>query len=236
MLNYALYPNELTRDDPNDQMAKPVDIVTNNLEDLIKAITGPGSILKATEVNAVIAAYWQAIADFISKGESYSDQFIKIRFDISGVFQDENDVFSPERHTLVVGVVLKDTVTGVVSEIPTKKVDARTTQPVIESVYDWGSDTSSDQLTPGDVLEITGSSLKIHNNLEEEGIYFVNMADNTETIATRIRTNEPKTLRLRVPELAGGTYQLSIRNTRHDGKSLRVGLMAQMLTVAAPAT
>ena len=107
MLKYSLYPNVLTTDDPDDQVARPVEVITRNLNDLVKEVTGKGSILKPTEVKAVIDAYWEAIHDFITKGEAYSDDYISIRFDISGVFQDKDDQFDSERHRVLVGLSLR---------------------------------------------------------------------------------------------------------------------------------
>ncbi|NJN25312.1 MAG: DUF4469 domain-containing protein [Cyclobacteriaceae bacterium] len=231
MLNYALYPNELTQDDPEDQIARPVDITTNKLEDLIKKVTGPGSILKPTEVKAVIDAYWDTITGYIREGEAYSDTYVNTRFDISGVFQNEDDQFDPARHSLIVGIKLKSGVSSAVDSVTLKKVDVRQNQPLVDRVYDWGSDTSDSQLSPGDVLEISGQLLKVYNNLEEEGVFFHNQSDGSEVKTALIRTNEPKTLTLKIPDLPAGNYRLEVRNTRHDGKTLRVGVFAPNLKV-----
>ncbi len=232
MLNYALYPNELTKDDPDDQVARPVDITTNDLEALVAKVTGPGSILKPTEVKAVIDAYWQAITDYIRAGEAYSDAYMSTRFDISGVFQNEDDRYDANRHTLVVGAKLKPAVSTAVDEVSLRKVDARKNQPVVDSVYDWGSDSRNSTLTPGDVVEVSGQLLKIHGNLDEEGVFFINQGDGTETAGEQLRTNEPRTLTLKIPALAAGNYRLEVRNSRHDGKTLRVGIFGPTLAVS----
>jgi len=232
MLHYALYPNELTPDDPNDQIARPVDLVPRTLQDLVQKVTGPGSILKSTEVKAVVDAYWKAIADYTRAGEVYSDEFMATRLDISGVFQNEDDRFDPTRHSLVVGVRLKEPVASAVQDVKLRKVDARKSRPLIDSVYDWGSDLHNERLTPQDVLEINGETLKIHHNLEEEGIFFINQANGQDTKAPFVRTNEPKTLTTRVPALSPGQYRLEVRNTRHDGKTLRIGVFTPTLVVS----
>ena len=231
MLKYSLYPNVLTTDDPDDQVARPVEVLTRHLNDLIKEVTGKGSILKSTEVKAVIDAYWEAIHDFITKGEAYSDDYISIRFDISGVFQDKDDQFDAERHKVIVGVKLKKAVSKAVAELSLKKVNAQSNIPVIEETYDWGSDSYNDQITPGDVLEVFGKELKIQDTLAEEGVFLISQTDNTETKVSRVRTNEPSKLTLRVPSLPAGNYKLEIRNTRYKGKTLRVGILPNTLGV-----
>ncbi len=231
MLDFALYSNEFTPDDPDDQLARPVNVVTRDQEDLMTRVTRKGSILKPTEVRAVIDAYWEGITEFVRAGEVYSDQFISTRFDISGVFKNPDDRFDPSRHTLAVAVKVKEAVTSAVADVTLRKVDARTTQPEIKSVYDWGSDTHNATLTSEATLEVQGEQLKICDNLEEEGVFFVNQANDSEVKAERVRTNEPKTLTLMVPKLRAGRYRLEVRNTRYDGKILRIGVFTPVLTV-----
>ena len=233
MLHYSLYNNYFTTDDPEDCLARPVDVPVRTREDLIADITGPGSILKPTESNAVIDDYWGKIADYIRRGEAYSDEYISIRFGITGVFQNEDDQFDPARHAVVVSIVLKDPLTGATTEIRLRKVDGRVIVPEIDHIYDWGSQTTDDRITPGDVLEITGSDLKIHDNIEdEEGIFFVSQTDAAEHRAGQIRTNEPQTLTLRIPDsLAAGTWRLEVRNTSRNSQTLRTGIFTPVLTV-----
>lgn len=163
--------------------------------DLIGDITGPGSILKPTETEASIKNYWGKITDYLLQGKAYRDEYVSIGFSITGYFKHEEDEFDPGRHQLKINCMLKAAVKGVASEVPLRKVDGNRIIPVINSIYDWGSETIDAQLTPGDALEITGTDLKIHDNLEEEeGVFFVRQSDDFEFRATQIRVNEPKTL------------------------------------------
>lgn len=150
MLKYSLYNNHFTENDPDDRLARPVDVKVNSREDLIEEITGPGSILKPTESNAVINSYWRTISDYISRGESYSDEYIKTRLGITGVFQNDDDQFDAVRHAVVPSAVLKEAVTAAAAEIQLQKVDGVRIAPEIEHIYDWGSQTTDDVLTPGE--------------------------------------------------------------------------------------
>lgn len=42
MLHYSLYDNHFTADDPDDRLARPVDVTINRHDDLVGEITGPG--------------------------------------------------------------------------------------------------------------------------------------------------------------------------------------------------
>lgn len=232
MLEYSLYNNHFTASDPDDRLARPVDVTIRSRDELIDEITGPGSILKPTETDAVIDNYWSTIIDYIRSGEAYSDDYISTRFGISGVFQDDEDQFDEARHKVVVSVLPKDRVTEAATDISLQKVEGQNIVPVITTVYDWGSATNDDIITPGDVLEIRGTHLKIRNNISDEGIFFINQSDNSETEASQIRTNEPKTLTLRIPNsLTAGTYRIEVRNTRYNSDTLREGLFMTDLTV-----
>ncbi len=232
MLHYSLYNNNFTADNPDDRLAQPVDVTMNTREDLIEEITGPGSILKTTETNAVIDNYWQKITDYIRDGEGYTDDYVRTRFGISGVFQNDDDKFDPARHEVLVSIIPKKSVTGVTDEIILRRVDGRDITPEVDSIYDWSSATNNDIITPDGVLEVTGTNLKILSNLEEEGVFFVSQSDDTETEATQVRTNEPKTLTLQIPgNLAAGTYRLEVRNTTYNSNTLRTGVFTPELTV-----
>ena len=126
---------------------------------------------------------------------------------------------------------VKEAVKAAVASVALRKVDARSTQPEIKSVYDWGSDTHNATLTPEATLEMQGKSLKLEYNLEEEGVFFVNQATEAEVKAEFIRANEPQTLTLKVPKLKVGRYRLEVRNTRFDGKTLRIGVFTPVLIV-----
>lgn len=222
MLNYSLYDNHFTADDAEDCLARPVNVQINSRDNLIREITGPGSILKPTESNAVLDNYWQTIADYIREGQAYSDDYISIRFGISGTFQNEDDRFDPERHAVIVSALLKSAVSNATMDVPLRKVDSQRITPEIDSIFDWGSETNDERLTPGDVLEIKGSNLKIHDNIDgEEGVFFIHQEDGSEFEAEQYRTNEPKTLSLRIPDaLTAGTYRIEVRNTRPNSRNI----------------
>ncbi|GAA5523249.1 hypothetical protein LQ318_15575 [Aliifodinibius salicampi] len=169
MLRYRLYDNHFTANNRNDCLARPADVSVKTREDLIESITGAGSILKSTEVNAVIDSYWSAIMEYIRRGEGYNGDYIYTLYGIRGVFNGDEDQFDPERHRVVVSVVAKKSVTGVADNVTLQKVDGQDLLPHIEKIYDWGSRTNGDILTPDGVLEVTGDNLKIYNNLEVEG-------------------------------------------------------------------
>lgn len=143
MLFYSLHKNNLVSGDPDNLLARPTNLDTKSLHDLIEKITGPGSILKRTEANAVIKSYWGTIADYIRQGKTYRDEFVSISFSITGNFTHPEDEFDPQRHNLKINCLLKATITQVAEEVQLRKVDANQIVPVIDEIYDWGSKTTA---------------------------------------------------------------------------------------------
>ncbi|UXP31952.1 DUF4469 domain-containing protein [Reichenbachiella agarivorans] len=98
-------------------------------------------------------------------------------------------------------------------------------------MYDWGSNTENEQITAGQTLEIKGENLKIYDNIEEEGVFFLSQSGGAEQKAERIRINQPQTLSLMVPNLVAGDYRIEIRNTAYKTKTLRTGVSGVVFTV-----
>ena len=230
-MDYTTIENKLTKDNPNDFMGKVVNNVIKNEDDLVIDLTKPGSILKETEVRAVKKDIWKNIIGYISEGFIYRDEYISIRLDISGVFEGEGDRFDHNRHAINLTIVPGKELKEAVKNIKPRYVKANNKLPEVEDVYDWGSNTNNNELTPGDTLEISGNELKIYTEPEGQGVFFINKSTGEETVATRLRTNEPKSLSLRVPDLEAGTYRIEIRNTTKRGKTIRTGLTPAEFTV-----
>lgn len=231
MYFYTLLNNKLTKDNPDDCMAKSVNSVIKTEEDLFKSLTAPGSILKDVEVKAVKSEIWKTIISFLEEGYGYRDEYISIRLDISGKFEDKEDRFDPNRHEVNISIVPGKSLKKACKEIKPQFVKATAVKPEIENVYDWISDTSDDILTPEGTLEITGEELKIYTEPAGQGVFFINKSNGQETVAAMPRINEPKMLSLRIPELVAGTYRIEIRNSARKVKTLRVGTIPIEFTV-----
>jgi len=230
-MEYTLYDNNFTKDNPDDRLAKAVNVPVKNLKDLLKAITGPGSILKMTESQAVIAAYWGAIINYVSNGNAYRDEYISIRLDITGVFDNDADRFDKARHALSLSIIPGSQLKDATQLIPLHFVKAEPEMPFIKTVYDWESETANQNLTSNGILEIQGDALKIYTEVEGQGVFFINKANGNETVANLPRINSPKTLTLRIPELVAGEYRLEVRNTARKCKTMRIGMSPINFTV-----
>ena len=193
MLKYALYRNHLTEGE-NDFSAIPLSLTNKKIEDIITQITKPGSILKHTECVAVIHDFFRAISENLVEGIGFASEYLRIQPSISGVFAGPDDHFDAERHqkqiTILAGGVLK----SAIGEMKVEKVSPYDRTPEIDSVYDLKSQQSDSTLSPGHMIETSGSRLKLNPDQPDEGIYLISKGDGAETRLDFIHRNLPGTL------------------------------------------
>ena len=94
------------------------------------------------------------------------------------------------------------------------------------------------QLTPGGDVIIKGKNIMIAGENEDVGLYFTNDADGTETVvkAAKIIRNTGTEVICDIPELAAGTYTLSVKTQRSNKsptKETLLGIYEKTLTVKA---
>lgn len=230
-LQFTWVPNSAT-DASDDYYPRAVNVRVKNMDDVIKDITKSGSILKETEVRAVVRRFFQIIAEYLADGFNFISEFFSIRIVLNGVAFDIEAQWDPEQHqknvSMVAGSLLKEAPQNIGLQLVTSVAE----RAVIETIFDSGSRTASNKLTPGNTLKITGSQLKIHDHLAGQGLFFVNQADNSEILA-ELEENFPSHLRAYIPnDLAPGGYTLKIVNTKtYNTTALRTSLSEIVLTV-----
>lgn len=223
-MNFTTIENPLAKEE-RDFVARPVNILSHNLNDMIEEITRSGSILKKTETTAVIDSYWNNIGRYIEKGQEYRDEYVSVTFSISGTFMEEETRFDPRKHKLNVNINVNPKIQARSEQVELYHVDYERALPVIESVFDTTTESSSRTITPGGILAIEGNRLKIydHSLTEPEGVFFVNKETSEEVKSTYIFENKPKRLLIKTPQLAAGDYQIVVKNTTHSSTKARVG-------------
>ena len=230
-MEIVLIENQMTAT-PDDYMAIVQDAVSNGRDEIIKEITGPGSILKDTECNAVLSAYFNQLVENLEKGIGYRDEYITISPTVQGVFNSEDDRFDQVRHSIYPnispGAILKEAV----KKIKVTTVEGSERRPVIKELYDILSGTSNERITKGGVIELYGDFLKVDTTDENQGIFLENPADGTEIKLDRIHNNFPKKLSVIVPaDLAAGSYRLKVKASLPSTKSVRTGTLDATILV-----
>lgn len=218
-----LYPNLLT-EDPNDYSARVISERTLSISDICRTAISRGGAQTSTSAQAMesnVALFLKEMAYQLCDGFSVNTGYFTANTQLRGVFNSSKETFNPEKHTILFqfnqGELLRKEL-GNVSVVIDKVGEAML---VIEEVYDSKSGTVNDLLTPNRNLKIRGSKLKIVGENPDNGVYFINTADNTRTKVdpTDIVTNNPAELMIVVPELKAGTYKVEVV-TQYGGTTL----------------
>ena len=230
-MKYCLHANPLTKN--GDFMAVPQDIENYGIEEVITQITGPGSILKKTECRAVIYAFLDKVAENAEKGIGLLSPYLVLTPGLSGVFEDEQDKFDESRHSREVHINPGSILRKSIEKMEVEKVPVQKRRPVITQVFDIKSGEENHVITPGHMIEIMGSNLKVGNNEDKnQGIFLVDTANGKAIKAIHIHYNVPGKLSVVLPEtLAKGTYQLIVKTIYNNCKTLKQGTLESPLEV-----
>lgn len=232
-LNYYLKRNKLTTNG-NDFMAVGVNRQRYTIEDVYDHMTRQGSTLTKAEALAAFEEVTQGIINIVQQGNSVVTPLVNIMPSISGVFESDEDSFDERRHEVTLSISPGIRLRDVPPTIPTQKVRARVRKPELSHYHDMISGTQDDQVTPDAGARINGELLKFDEGDANQGIFFINTDDGSETQvdASRILRNMPSELLFNNPSLASGTYRLEVRTILNGSTDLRVGILIDELTVS----
>jgi len=231
MLQYALYRNHLTEGE-DDYTAIPQSLVNKNIEEIIHQITKPGSILKETECVAVIHDFFKAVAENLREGYGFNSDYIRLQPKLSGVFSGIDDQYDPERHQTDISINATAVLKDALKDLKLGKVEANIRKPEIKSVYDLRSQQRDAELSPGHMIELRGSYLKLNMDQPDEGIFLMNNSDNSEIRIEQIHENLPSKLSGMLPDdLPVGAFTLEVRNRLKGNTSLYTGVFTEELSV-----
>ena len=206
-----LYDNALTKDNPNDFIARTVSERSLNVKQICEAaVNRGGSDVSAPSMQHATELFLKEMAYQLCDGFSVNTGYFTASTLIRGVF-----------------------------EIPTIEIDilgVADASAAILQVTDVKSGSVNDLLTPNRNLKIAGSKIKIAGEDVANGVYFVDATTQTRTAveASDIVTNNPSELIIVIPALAAGTYTIEVVTQYAQGsliKEPRTATFDKTLTV-----
>ena len=217
MLKYTLVENFLT-ERPDDYMAQTVATRTYTRDDVIDRMLQRGTLVTRTDIVAVLNNLEETVEEITDEGGTVNLPLFNTSFSVSGVFEGPMDTFDPNRHKLNVNVTKGTRMRNAEKRTKLKKTDAVTPLPNIMEVRDFVSDTVNDLLTPGGVLQLWGSNIKLAGEHPDVGLWFVPETGDAVRAAI-IVNNKPSSLIAMIPAtLAAGNYTLRVV-TQYSGGS-----------------
>lgn len=233
-----LYDNLLTKDNPNDYIARTVSERSLNIKQICEsAVSRGGADVSASAMQHSTELFLKEMSYQLCDGYSVNTGYFTASTQIRGVFDSPTETYNPAKHSILFqfnqGEKLR-------SEIPTIEVSilgvAEAFSAILQ-VTDVKSGSVNDLLTPERNLKINGYKLKIAGDNSANGIFFVN-ADTSERTAvdsTDMVINNPSELVVVIPALSAGTYKLEVVSQFSGGNVLlkepRTAVFDKNLTV-----
>ena len=232
-IHYALFENNVTSD-PDDFAAMVQVIDSADLDAIVRRMIERGSTTTAADILAVLEDMIGASESMLLDGMRLNiGGLVELFPRVRGVFDGATDKFDPARHSLDVGANPGSRVRKTVRDNGSVvKDEAVKPAPNPIELRDIGSETTNDQLTPGNIGQLSGSRLKYDPANPDEGVYFLPVGVGGETKVTTVQKNKPAQLVFLIPAgLVPGQYHLEVRARIDGGTELRTGRLDAVLSV-----
>lgn len=215
-----LYENVLTKDNPNDFMAKPVSERTVSVSEICQSAVSRGvADISASAMEYASELFLQEMASLMCDGYSVNTGYFTAGAGIHGVFGSASETFSKDRQNVIFLFRQGEKLRAAIPDIEVDILGLATPASAILQVTDVKSGSVNDLLTPGRNLSIVGTQIKIMGDDPERGIYFIDTATQAKTMvpAFDIVSNTPYELIVVIPALPAGKYHLEV--ITRDGES-----------------
>lgn len=232
-----LYDNLLTKDNPNDYIARTVSERSLDVKQICEAaVNRGGADVTASAMEHATALFLKEMAYQLCDGYSVNTGYFTAGTVIRGVFDSPTETFNSEKHSILFQFNQGERLRAEIANIEISILGIADASSAILQVKDVKSGTINDILTPGRNLKITGSKIKVAGDNPANGIFFVNSVteDRIRVEADEIAINNPSELMVIIPAVPSGTYRVEVVTQYAVGSLLkepRTATFDKVLTV-----
>jgi len=233
-----LYDNLLTRDNPNDFIARTISERSLSVKQICEAaVNRGGADVTAASMEHATELFLKEMAYQLCDGYSVNTGYFTAGTQIRGVFDSPTETFNSQKHNILFQFNQGEKLRAEIQNIEINILGVADASSAVLQVKDVKSGTVNDLLTPGRNLRIRGNKFKIMGDSPANGIFFVNTAteERTAVDATDIVMNNPSELIVVIPNLIAGTYRLEVVTQFSNGsvtlKEPRTATFTKELTV-----
>jgi hypothetical protein len=181
----------------------------------------------------VLADFFSVIESIVLEGRNVITPIAVFRTGIIGVFFGEEDGYDPSRHRVVARASAGRRFRKAVRErARVVKAEGIEADPKPIALVDIATGSRNDAATPGDLGRLLGRRLKFDPADPTQGVFFISLADQSETRVMSVGENLPRKLIFGIPPLPPGEYELEVRSLINDTEGLRKGRLKATLTVS----
>ncbi|GAA5098837.1 DNA-binding domain-containing protein [Chryseobacterium ginsengisoli] len=219
-----LYDNLLTKDNPNDFIARTVSERSLNVKQICESAANRGGAdVSAAAMEHATELFLKEMAYQLCDGYSINTGYFTASTQIRGVFDSPTETFNKDKHSILFRFNQGEKLRSEIPNIEVNIIGVADASSAILQVADVKNGTINDILTPGRNLKISGTKIKVFGDDAANGIYFVETATRTKTLVESgdIVTNNPSELIIVIPDLASGTYTIEIV-TQYTGGTIQL--------------
>lgn len=232
-----LYDNFLTKDNPNDFIARTVSERSLNVKQICEAaVNRGGADVTSAAMEHATELFLKEMSYQLCDGYSVNTGYFTAGTQIRGVFDSPVETFNSQKHSILFQFNQGEKLRAEIPNIEIEILGIADASSAILQVTDVKSGTINDLLTPGRNLKISGNKIKVAGDNAANGIYFVN-ADTNDRVQVEesdVVVNNPSELIVIIPALPAGTYKLEVV-TQQSGSTLlkepRTAAFEKTLTV-----
>ena len=208
-----LYDNVLTKDNPNDFIARTVSERSLNVKQICEAaVTRGGADVSAAAMEHATELFLKEMGYQLCDGFSVNTGYFTASTQIRGVFDSPTETFNPQKHNILFQFNQGEKLRSQIATIEIAILGVAEAGAAILQVKDVKSGTVNDLLTPNRNLKIAGSKIKVVGDNPAVGIYFTHTDTGLRTAvdATDIVVNNPSELIVITPDLEAGMYTIEV--------------------------
>ena len=191
------------------------------LRAIVKRILLLGSTVTEADVSATLISAIIAIESYLQEGYRINfGDLMSVYPSIEGQFIDPEDRYDPSRHSLGVNTIASKRLLKLMAQCVPNYVDNADVAPVVTKYADPESDTVNTSITLSGIGRITGKRLDYDATQADEGLFYVDSVDNTESHKITVFLEKTVTkLSFKTPTLAttNGEGYLELRK-RHKSR------------------
>ncbi|OJX30744.1 MAG: hypothetical protein BGO86_11455 [Chryseobacterium sp. 36-9] len=232
-----LYENLLTKDNPNDYIARTVSERSLNVKQICEtAVNRGGADVSAAAMEHATTLFLKEMAYQLCDGFSVNTGYFTAGTQIRGVFDSPSETFSSDKHNILFQFNQGEKLRAEIPNIEVSILGIADSACSILQVTDVKSGSVNDLITPGRNLKISGNKIKVAGDNPNNGVFFVNSTTQERVVveSNDMVTNNPSELIIVIPDLASGTYTLEVL-TQFSGtqmlKEPRMASFDKILTV-----
>jgi hypothetical protein len=207
-----LFDNPLT-ERTDDRYGRVINIASINEDTLIGRAIANGFNGNAASMKATYQALKQEALKAIVRGEIVNFGLGHLTLDVEGVFVGDVPVWNPEKHKLIARITAAKEAREILKTTPVKIIGMAPDQAAITQVTDVTTGKVNEVLTPGGMVNIKGSRIRVEGDDPTVGLFLTSQdtLEVTQIPVTAIGMNDPSKIMLVAPAtLAAGSYLLSV--------------------------